>query len=321
MTAGQHTAQPLLRIRDIVKTFDTHGRNVVANNKVTLSLSDGSSLAIVGESGSGKSTLARIVCGLEQPDSGTVEIAGTPITGTSTRQKRPIYRQLQMVFQNPADSFNPRRKLGHSIVDAAANAGMDRKRALQMVPQLLEEVGLPPSYAGRYPSQVSGGECQRAAIARAIAFEPKLLICDECTSALDVLVQSQIINLLNDLRSSRRLSLLFICHDLAIVPRVADNVAVMLAGSVVEYGPAAQVIGHAEHPYTQLMQASVFPTKPHSGWRIPTITERSTGKGGPVDGCPFYSRCPHARKACMREMPPSRESTPGHHIRCWEICS
>ncbi|MGI6536050.1 MAG: ABC transporter ATP-binding protein [Eggerthellaceae bacterium] len=318
MTAEQHTAQPLLSVRNIVKTFGAHGRNVLANNNVSLSLSEGSSLAIVGESGSGKSTLARIICGLERPDSGEVDIAGTPVTGASAKQLRSVYRQLQMVFQNPADSFNPRRKLGHSIIDAAANAGMDRRQALQMVPQLLKEVGLPSTYADRYPSQVSGGECQRAAIARAIAFKPKLLICDECTSALDVLVQSQIIDLLNDLRTSRGISLLFICHDLAIVPRVADNVAVMLAGSVVEYGPAAQVIGYAQHPYTQLMRASVFPTKPHTGWRIPAVTERSAGKAEPADGCPFYSRCGRAKEACAQEMPPSRKTSPGHYVRCWE---
>lgn len=276
-------------------------------------------MALVGESGSGKSTFARIICGLERPDSGTVEVAGTPVTGASAKQMRTVYRQLQMVFQNPVDSFNPRRTLEHSIVDAAANVGMDRKQALQMIPRLLEEVGLPPSYASRYPAQVSGGECQRAAIARAIAFKPKLLICDECTSALDVLVQSQIIDLLNGLRSSRHLSLLFICHDLAIVPRIADDVAVMLSGSIVEHGPAAQVIGHAQHPYTQLMRASVFPTKPHTGWRIPAITERSAGKKKPAGGCPFYSRCPHAKDACAQEMPPSRETAPGHHVRCWEL--
>lgn len=319
MTDGLHAAPPLLSVRDIVKTFGTQGRNIVANNNVSLSLTEGSSLALVGESGSGKSTFARIICGLECPDSGTVEVAGTPVTGASAKQMRTVYRQLQMVFQNPVDSFNPRRTLEHSIVDAAANAGMDRKQALQMIPRLLEEVGLPPSYASRYPAQVSGGECQRAAIARAIAFKPKLLICDECTSALDVLVQSQIIDLLNGLRSSRRLSLLFICHDLAIVPRIADDVAVMLSGSIVEHGPAAQVIGHAQHPYTQLMRASVFPTKPHTGWRIPTITERSAGEKKPAGGCPFYSRCPHAKDACAQEMPPSRETAPGHHVRCWEL--
>lgn len=288
---------------------------------MNLTLEAGRSLALVGESGSGKSTLARIICALEKPDSGEVEILGKPVIGISKKDLRNVYKHVQMVFQNPSDSFNPRRKLGESIIDAAANAGIDDKTAHERIPSLLAEVGLPAAYADRYPSQVSGGECQRAAIARAMAFGSELLICDESTSALDVLVQSQIINLLNDLRTTHHVSLFFICHDLAIVRDVADDVAVMLRGNIVERGPVDKVIGKAVHPYTQLMQLSVFPTKPHTGWRIPHVEERPVEFAGEkaLSGCPFYARCPQATDVCASQMPPSIEVSDRHYVSCWHV--
>lgn len=314
------TASPkasLLEIDDVVKVYRSSGAETRANDHVSLSVERGRSLALVGESGSGKSTLAHIICGLETPDSGEVRILGTSMTKASTRKKREIYRHVQMVFQNPADSFNPRRKLGRSILDAAQNAGVDERAAAQKLPELLESVGLPASYTDRYPSQVSGGECQRAAIARAIAFGAELVVCDECTSALDVLVQSQIIELLNKLRHESDVSLLFICHDLAIVPDIADEVAVMLKGKVVEHGPAAEVIENPQHPYTQLMKASVFPTRPDTRWRIPEIGEQVKGGRAPLSDCPFYERCPQVKETCARELPEDVVTGEGHAVRCW----
>ncbi|MGI6032655.1 MAG: ABC transporter ATP-binding protein [Coriobacteriales bacterium] len=319
MTAESTAAAPLLEIRDVTKTFAAQESPLVANSHINLTIERGKSLALVGESGSGKTTLARIVCGLDEPDSGTVHILGTPLTSARAKEKRTLYRHLQMVFQNPVDSFNPRRKLGQSILDAAANAGVAAAEARARLPHLLEEVGLPTSYAERYPSQVSGGECQRAAIARALAFGPELLVCDECTSALDVLVQSQIIELLNRLRTTTQVTLLFISHDLAVVSSVADEVAVMLKGHIVEYGPVNEVLRAAKHPYTQLMSASVFPTEPKSGWQIPVIEEREvkTDASAPFTGCPFSSRCPKASERCAHELPADHEVASGHLVKCW----
>lgn len=321
MMSESTAAAPLLEVRDVTKTFTAQGSQLVANSHINLTIERGRSLALVGESGSGKTTLARIVCGLDEPDSGTVRVLGTPLTGAKPKEKRALYRHLQMVFQNPVDSFNPRRKLGQSILDAAANAGVTAAEAKTRLPHLLEEVDLPASHAERYPSQVSGGECQRAAIARALAFEPELLVCDECTSALDVLVQKQIIELLNRLRTTAQVTLLFISHDLAVVSSVADEVAVMLKGHIVEYGPVNGVLHAAKHPYTQLMSASVFPTKPGTGWQIPTVKERALedSEGTAFVGCPFFSRCPSASERCARELPADHEVASGHLVKCWHF--
>ncbi len=307
---------PVLEVRDVTKTFDTPDAHIVACNHVSLSINQGQSLALVGESGSGKSTLARMITGLLAPDSGSIKILDQQVVGAKRAQLREIYRHVQMVFQNPVESFNPRRTLGASIIDAAANVGVSKAEARSRVPELLSEVGLPAEYALRYPSQVSGGECQRAAIARAMMFDPELIICDEATSALDVLVQAQIIDLINDLRKRRGMSLLFICHDLAVARAVSDDVAVMLGGRIVECGKSLQIIGHASHPYTQLMEASVFPTTPDADWKIPTIAEQNQNSG-----CPFYSRCAEGDVRCARECPALKQigqQDEHHFVACWK---
>lgn len=311
-------SEMLLELRDVTKTFQGAGEQVVACDHVSLAVEAGRSLALVGESGSGKSTLARVAVGLVAPDpGGSVRLFGHEVTGARPAELRKLYARVQMVFQNPAESFNPRRRLGESIVDAARGAGVSRRDARARLPRLLSEVGLDASYAARYPSEVSGGECQRAGIARALAFDPDLVICDEATSALDVLVQSQITDLLRDLCDARGLTLLFICHDLAVARMVCDDVAVMLRGRVVERGPSNQVIGHARHPYTQLMEASVFPSDPRTGWTIPRVSERETSDE-PAAGCPFSSRCPHAKVHCLEQRPPLAPVALGHEVACWE---
>jgi oligopeptide transport system ATP-binding protein len=319
MTGDQQETRLLLDVQQVTKTFSVHGSETIANRQVSLSMREGESVALVGESGSGKSTLARIICGLEHPDSGQVRLLDVPVVGASAAELRAVYRKVQMVFQNPVESFNPRRKLGASILDAARHAGMDKARAQELLGRLLDEVGLPRSYADRYPSQVSGGECQRAAIARALALDPKLIICDECTSALDVLVQSRIVELLNRLRASRGIAMLFVCHDLALVPRIAERTVVMLSGVIVEQGFSSELIDEPRHPYTQLMRSSVFPARPDEGWSIPTIVERESTSDaeGSGHGCPFWSRCPHAMERCEHELPELAKEAPGHFVRCW----
>lgn len=286
---------PVLNIRNVTKRFDdeTSGKRngarktivekhddsesqsgVIACDGVSLSIQRGRSLALVGESGAGKSTLARMACGLLTSDSGTISVAGLQVTGAHGSRLREVYRHVQMVFQNPVESFNPRRRLGESIIDGAQNAGISRSEAKSRVPKVLSDVGLPTDIANRYPSQVSGGQCQRAAIARAMTFEPDLIVCDEATSALDVIVQARIVKLLNDFRAQKDVSLLFICHDLAVASEVSDDIAVMRDGKIVECGATPEVIAHPKHPYTRLLEESVFPSAPDHDWKIPSFDNR-----------------------------------------------
>ena len=241
----------LLEVGDLTKIFGAGGgRPVTAADHVTFSLRAGEALGLVGESGCGKSTLARMIARLLEPTAGAVFLEGEEITKLRRRALRPVYRKMQMVFQSPAGSFDPRRTLGHGIAESLENRGLSRKERQTRTARLLARCGLPADFAGRYPHEVSGGQCQRAAIARALAAEPRLLICDEATSALDVTVQQQILELLGELRRDG-LSILFICHNLALVQSFCDRVLVMRAGKIVEAGNAADVIAAPRTGYTR----------------------------------------------------------------------
>ena len=241
----------LLEVQDLTKIFGAGGgRPVTAADHVTFSLRAGEALGLVGESGCGKSTLARMIARLLEPTAGAVFLEGEEITKLRRRALRPVYRKMQMVFQSPAGSFDPRRTLGHGIAESLENRGLSRGERQARTARLLERCGLPADFAGRYPHEVSGGQCQRAAIARALAAEPRLLICDEATSALDVTVQQQILELLGELRRDG-LSILFICHNLALVQSFCDRVLVMRAGKIVEAGNAADVIAAPRTDYTR----------------------------------------------------------------------
>ncbi|HIX30769.1 MAG TPA: dipeptide/oligopeptide/nickel ABC transporter ATP-binding protein [Firmicutes bacterium] len=248
----------LLEVQDLTKIFGAGGgRPVTAADHVTFSLRAGEALGLVGESGCGKSTLARMIARLLEPTAGAVFLEGEEITKLRRRALRPVYRKMQMVFQSPAGSFDPRRTLGHGIAESLENRGLSRGERQARTAQLLERCGLPADFAGRYPHEVSGGQCQRAAIARALAAEPRLLICDEATSALDVTVQQQILELLGELRRDG-LSILFICHNLALVQSFCDRVLVMRAGKIVEAGNAADVIAAPRTDYTRSLLDAVL---------------------------------------------------------------
>ena len=237
--------EPILRVENLRKTFSRQGQaDFAAVNGIDFELFPGECLAIIGESGSGKTTAVNLIARLLDATSGSVFLDGREITHLRGRQLRQVYKTMQMVFQTPTDSFDPRRTLGDGIGESLRNAGVSRKETRERVGELLKKCGLSPEFASRYPHQVSGGQCQRAAIARALAIEPKLLICDEATSALDVTVQKEIIELLNALRSqqSRNLSILFICHDISLVQQFADRVLVMYRGNIVEEGTPDEVI-------------------------------------------------------------------------------
>lgn len=243
----------LLAARQLVKTFPRYGGGrdrAVA--EVSFTLGEGEALGLVGESGSGKSTVARLIARLIEPDSGSIILAGEDITRAGGRRlRRGAYRKMQMVFQNPLASFNPRRSLGEGIAEPLLNHGGSRAEAAAGARALLRECGLPEDYAGKYPHEVSGGECQRAAIARALAIGPQLLICDEATSALDVTLQAQVMELLSRLKRERGLAFLFICHSLALVQDFCDRVAVMKEGAIVEQGETRQIISRPGHEYTR----------------------------------------------------------------------
>lgn len=253
--------EPILRVQNLTKTFTRSGQsNLTAVNGISFDLLPGECLGIIGESGSGKTTAVNLITRLLDATEGKIFLDGEDITLKTGKSLRVIYRKMQMVFQTPTDSFDPRRTLGDGIGESLRNCGMTRHDADAQAARLLERCGLPAAFAGRYPHEVSGGQCQRAAIARALAVKPKVLICDEATSALDVTVQKEILELLHTLRSEQgtKLSILFICHDISLVQQFCDRVLVMYHGDIVEQGTPIDVICHPQNDYTQRLIDSIL---------------------------------------------------------------
>lgn len=250
--------ETLLEVEGLKKVFRSHKREFVAVDDVSFRLERGECLGIVGESGSGKSTIARMIARLIDPTEGTIRLMNRDITRAKGKELREIYRSIQMVFQMPTESFDPRRTLGDGIGESLRNMGMPRKETRARVEALLARCGLDAEFAKRYPHQVSGGQCQRAAIARSLAVNPDILICDEATSALDVTVQKQILSLLIELKAQENLSFLLICHDLALVQAFCDRVLVLYQGRVVEAGTPDEIINHPQTYYTQKLIDSVL---------------------------------------------------------------
>lgn len=251
--------EPILEVSGLTKAFEDRDKKLFyAVDHISFQTMPGQTLGIVGESGSGKSTLAKLLCCLEEPTEGQIRLCGQETGKQKGKKRREMYRKIQMVFQDPVSSFDPRRTLGDGIGESLRNNGMSRKEAWKQAEQLLEQCGLPAAFAGRYPHEVSGGQCQRAAIARALAIEPQILICDEATSALDVTVQKQIMDLLDELRKEKHLTILFICHNLALVQSFCERILVMKEGKIVEEGTPDEVIWHPQHAYTKLLVESVL---------------------------------------------------------------
>lgn len=249
----------ILKVEHLTKTFISQGReNYTAVDDVNFSMDYGEKLAIIGESGSGKTTIVNMITRLLDVTSGTVYMDGEEITNLSGKALKPIYQKMQMVFQTPTESFDPRQTLGSGVAESLINHGMRRKEAMKEAENLLELCGLKKEFSKRYPHEVSGGQCQRAAIARAIAIKPKLLILDEATSALDVTVQKEILELLEELREERGMSYLFICHDIALVQNFCDRVLVMHQGKIIEEGSPDEVIRHPKETYTRRLIESVL---------------------------------------------------------------
>lgn len=315
---------PLLRVEHLVKHY--HSRSflkpdapmVRAVDDVSFEIEPGETLALVGESGSGKSTVGRNILHLEQPTAGRVTFDGRELEQLRPVELRQLRRRMQIIFQDPHGSLNPRRTIGSSIAEGlrihrlVASAEINGR-----VAALLEEVGLDPDYADRYPHEFSGGQRQRVGIARALAVEPAFIVCDEPVSALDVSVQAQVLNLLLDLRERRNLAYLFIAHDLAVVQQVAHRVAVMYLGTIVEIGPARNVIRKPRHPYTRALVSAVpNPDPEQQGNRI-VLEGEPPSPSDPPTGCPFYSRCfhPHRDQRCIDERP-LLHAVEGREVAC-----
>ena len=252
---------PILEVTNLTKTFIRRGQSdLVAVDHVSFALAAGECLGIIGESGSGKSTVANMVTRLLDPTEGEIILDGENITKAGKKELRAAYRKMQMIFQAPTESFDPRRTLGDGIGESLRNSGRSREETRKEVERLLELCGLTPDFAGRYPHEVSGGQCQRAAIARALAIEPGLLICDEATSALDVTIQKEILELLNSLRRQKgsKLSILFISHDIALVQQFCDRLLVMYKGKIVEQGTPDEIIKNPRDEYTKRLIDSIL---------------------------------------------------------------
>lgn len=251
--------EPILEVKDLTKAFSGRGKQtVVAVDHVNFRLYPGETLGIVGESGCGKSTVARLLTRLTDATEGAIFLDGQDITRAKGASLRPVYRKIQMVFQDPAGSFDPRRTLGDGIGESLRNAGMTKAEVQDRVAELLCQCGLTAEFGARYPHEVSGGQCQRAAIARALATQPKILICDEATSALDVTVQQQIMELLRSLREESGISCIFICHNLALVQSFCHRLVVMHDGKIVEEGTPDEVISHPISAYTKQLIDSIL---------------------------------------------------------------
>ena len=324
--APRPSGDALLSVRDLRKHFPIRkglfgrgGGAVKAVDGVSFDVLPGETLGLVGESGCGKSTTGRAVLRLIDPTSGSVTFAGQDVLALKGDALRRLRRQMQIIFQDPFSSLNPRMSVGAIVREGltihrlAEGAEADRR-----VRQLLDEVGLRPEYAHRYPHEFSGGQRQRIGIARALAVEPKFIVCDEPVSALDVSVQAQVVNLLQDLQRDRGLAYLFIAHDLSVVEHIADRVAVMYLGRIVELATRESLYREPLMPYTQaLLSAVPVPD--------PTVRRERIVLGGdvpspanPPSGCVFHPRCHHPAKdaACARIMPPLEEKAPGHHVAC-----
>lgn len=250
--------EPILEVRDLTKIFSEQEQDFAALRGVSFCLYPGGTLGIVGESGSGKSTLAKVICRLTEASGGQVLLEGKDLLKTKGRELREAYQKLQMVFQSPAGSFDPRRTIGFSVGEGLLNQGFSRSQAQERAALLLKQCGLSPEISRQYPHQLSGGQCQRAAIARALALSPRIVICDEATSALDVTVQKQIIELLKELKTSHSLSYLFISHNLALVQSFCDRILVMHEGKIAEEGETDQVIRFPRSEYTKYLIDSVL---------------------------------------------------------------
>ena len=332
MTAGEGggqgpamTAPPLLEVRGLAKHFPIRrgifsrvSGWVRAVDGVSLSINPGETLALVGESGSGKTTTGRCILRLMEPTAGMVRFDGEDLLALRPREMRRMRRRIQVIFQDPYGSLNPRMRIGTIVREPLDihRIGGGRAERDAMVADLLKRVGLDPAMARRFPHEFSGGQRQRIGVARALALKPRLIVADEPVSALDVSVQAQVINLLIDLQEEYGVAYLFIAHDLALVERIADRVAVMYLGRIVESAATEEIFRNPIHPYTRALLQAIPVTDPGAARERAPIRGELPSPASPPAGCRFHTRCPVAVEACPRVEPPLVEVVPGHWAAC-----
>jgi len=322
------TQQPLLAVRHLKMHFPVKdgvfmktSATCKAVDDVSFDIQPGECLGLVGESGCGKSTLGKTIIRLLDPTHGEIRFAGEDLAALRQRQLKPYRRDLQMIFQDPVESLNSRHTVGNLLEEPfIIHRQGDRAQRRQKVSELLDKVGLPQNAMERFPFEFSGGQRQRIGIARAIALNPKLIICDEPVSALDVSIQSQVLNLMLDLQKELHLSYLFIAHDLAVVKHVSDRIAIMYLGKFVEFGQADDIYRHPKHPYTQALIASIPIPKPRKNIQRMPLKGDLPSPIHPPTGCPFHTRCPHVQARCKTEAPQlvnkAAPGQPQHLVAC-----
>ena len=315
---------PILEVKDLKKHFPvkkgllrrTVGQ-VYAVDGISFTVGEGETLGLVGESGCGKSTAGRAILRLIEPTSGVVKMQGQDISGLSKKELRPFRKQAQIIFQDPFSSLNPRMTAGDIVAEPLLVHGVaNKKERNEQVAALFDRVGLRPAQMANYPHQFSGGQRQRICIARALALGPKLIVGDEPVSALDVSIQAQVINLLQDLQRERRLSYLFISHNLAVVEHISHRIAVMYLGRIVEYATTKQIFTNGQHPYTEALLSAVPVPDPAIKRKKLVLQGDVPSPVNPPSGCHFHTRCPYAVARCKVETPLLREIAPGHHVSC-----
>jgi oligopeptide/dipeptide ABC transporter ATP-binding protein len=324
MGKGGGMRAPLLQVTDLKKYFPVRKGllsrvvgQVYAVDGVTFALNKGETLGLVGESGCGKSTAGKTVLRLLEPTSGAIRVNGERIDALSTAEMRPFRRELQVVFQDPYSSLNPRMSAGDIVAEPLVNYGIASGAELkERVGALFERVGLRREQMQRYPHEFSGGQRQRIGIARALALNPSLIVCDEPVSALDVSVQAQVINLLMDLQAEFGLSYLFIAHDLAVVEHISHRIAVMYLGKIVELTDKRSLFANPQHPYTEALLSAVPVPDPAAKRKRIILSGDVPSPINPPTGCRFHTRCPYAEARCKTDEPPMREVRPGQFVAC-----
>jgi len=316
---------PLLKVSELVKEFPLAGgllarphARVRAVNGVSFAISRGETFALVGESGCGKTTLGRLILGLIKPSGGDIEFDGQNFQSLSANQMRRLRRRMQIIFQDPYSSLDPRMKVDTIVTEPlCAIKRLPKNQRRIVAAELLEKVGMQPVDLDKYPHEFSGGQRQRIGIARALCVQPELIVADEPVSALDVSIQAQIINLMQDLKHEFNLSYVFISHDLSVVEHVSDRIAVMYLGTIVELAPTEKFRVSPRHPYTAALLRAVPMPDPHCKTEPLPIAGDVPSPIDPPSGCAFHPRCPHAFDRCQAEQPPLIEATSQHFVACW----